>query len=1149
MQWVGRALSSVSQYYKEINPATLTGAIDVIVVSNPKVPKVPKEGEDPNDKEELACSPFHVRFGKLSVLRPVDRKVRVTVNDELCEFYMKVFETGEAFFVFETDDDVPEDILTSPVLSASGDAVDSGAESGNETDTEDEEEKSVRRKKREVEPLDLNEQSSHSTKEESSHQSDTETSAAETSSPNPRSTTTGLTSRDITPFSPDDAESKKEMSHSEMRDQVTRGDTFEEGEHDISEGDRKPKRREGSQSSVLSPSNLLSGHGGATLGMIATGGASAAKQLEKAGKAIVGIRSRGKGVGDVEHHPNGDREELTEDGEEREEGMGKEKRGEEPEKPEAGDGGMAYEDRENRRSSRAARKKPTAFSLDDGVDEDDQLEDSTRRFSVADRADLAHLASRRSSSAPPHHSRDGTDHTLTQEQFDELHSAEAGSLAVNDSSSSLNFGLTRTESALMLDTEGYKTAPRHNMKVDPTEPKGFESSMQVANTELGGDPKLLQFTRALLNFAMKAEEVADSGTSTRPTLATSTSPTSSMPARSRSASVTQDPFQFCLIAGDGSEFIFELGLLGDKELENEYARISFTEFLDQPNLIDDRRLVLQYDGRSLTWDNASTIMASLAVYRSSLLELPEMARKQSKEEAPQSQEAAPRQRTWTRWWRTKPSNSKTQPGLSPRSDTSAPTSPKSLPVAEEEEGDPTTPPFRATSEPPPDVTPTISPQAATKHYVKTLRLTSDQLKQLKLKPGSNTITFSVRSSYSQGNAVCSAKIFLWPHDSHIVVSDIDGTITKYPHSPLFNRSDALGHVLTMIGRDWTHAGVAKLYTDIVSNGYRIMYLTSRAIGQADTTREYLRGISQGNIPLPAGPVIMSPDRLVTSLHRIIVIREVILRKPEVFKMACLRDIQRLFKDRKPFYAGFGNRITDALSYRSVDVPSSKIFTIDSTGDVKMELLALAGYKSTYIHMTDLVDQMFPPIAKRETNYEFSDLNFWRTPPPSIDLPPELDIQSPPSPALSARSDSRLSYIRIPGIGLGRSDSKASTKTAEPTLERRRSRTTPSSPHLSAIISEQTDIPYSPLPIPEHPHDMHSGTDSMPGSLPGSPDDDDHYVRSLTDAQKYRKNIMGEGEPEEADEGEEEEEEEEEEEIPPDEDIEAEDMDFSSVPYL
>lgn len=64
-------------------------------------------------------------------------------------------------------------------------------------------------------------------------------------------------------------------------------------------------------------------------------------------------------------------------------------------------------------------------------------------------------------------------------------------------------------------------------------------------------------------------------------------------------------------------------------------------------------------------------------------------------------------------------------------------------------------------------------------------------------------------------------------------------------------------------------------------------------------------------------------------------------------MACLRDIQSLFGNgRDPFYAGFGNRITDALSYRSVNIPSHRIFTIDSTGEVKMELLEVAGYKSS-----------------------------------------------------------------------------------------------------------------------------------------------------------------------------------------------------------
>ena len=61
MQKVYEFMSTVNQFYREINPSTLSGAIDVIVV------------EQPDGK--LACSPFHVRFGKLCVLRPQEKRV------------------------------------------------------------------------------------------------------------------------------------------------------------------------------------------------------------------------------------------------------------------------------------------------------------------------------------------------------------------------------------------------------------------------------------------------------------------------------------------------------------------------------------------------------------------------------------------------------------------------------------------------------------------------------------------------------------------------------------------------------------------------------------------------------------------------------------------------------------------------------------------------------------------------------------------------------------------------------------------------------------------------------------------------------------------------------------------------------------------
>ena len=76
-----------------------------------------------NGEDVLACSPFHVRFGKLRVLRAADKRVTLSLPNNLPEphiapFSMKVGETGEAFFVLETEDEVPADLMTSPVITA-----------------------------------------------------------------------------------------------------------------------------------------------------------------------------------------------------------------------------------------------------------------------------------------------------------------------------------------------------------------------------------------------------------------------------------------------------------------------------------------------------------------------------------------------------------------------------------------------------------------------------------------------------------------------------------------------------------------------------------------------------------------------------------------------------------------------------------------------------------------------------------------------------------------------------------------------------------------------------------------------------------------------------------------------------------------------
>lgn len=295
-----------------------------------------------------------------------------------------------------------------------------------------------------------------------------------------------------------------------------------------------------------------------------------------------------------------------------------------------------------------------------------------------------------------------------------------------------------------------------------------------------------------------------------------------------------------------------------------------------------------------------------------------------------------------------------------------------------------------------------------KNYAKTLRLTSEQLKSMELQSGPNSMSFTVN------RATCSATLWYWKHHVPIVISDIDGTITK---------SDVLGHVLNSIGRDWTHPGVAKLYTEIASNGYNLLYLTSRSVGQADTTRNYLDGVVQEGYKLPKGPVILSPDRTIAALRR-----EVYLRKPELFKMACLRDIMALFsghggsnnvmesvdaglhsemtgygtgrgKGGSPFYAGFGNRLTDALSYRSVNIPSTRIFTINSYSEVSLDLMSLNNYKTAYGTMREVVDYHFPPVGLlvKGGGEDFTDFNYWRQKP--LDIIDFTDSESEEEPVI------------------------------------------------------------------------------------------------------------------------------------------------------
>lgn len=155
-------------------------------------------------------------------------------------------------------------------------------------------------------------------------------------------------------------------------------------------------------------------------------------------------------------------------------------------------------------------------------------------------------------------------------------------------------------------------------------------------------------------------------------------------------------------------------------------------------------------------------------------------------------------------------------------------------------------------------------------------------------------------------------------------------------------------------------------------------------------------------------------------------------------------------------------------------------------------------------MTDLVDQMFPPIHRKWTP-EFTDFNYWKAAVQDYPLP---DL-SPPSPALSARSDTsnqsalarlrnfslvgRQNPVKLPMDGAPNGDSYRSTHLRQmssferlsTTLGLRRS----TSPESYAGTSSYAGSDDEDADVDIYGHGNRQRRRSMT-SMPGSLDDDE-----------------------------------------------------------
>jgi phosphatidate phosphatase LPIN len=131
---------------------------------------------------------------------------------------------------------------------------------------------------------------------------------------------------------------------------------------------------------------------------------------------------------------------------------------------------------------------------------------------------------------------------------------------------------------------------------------------------------------------------------------------------------------------------------------------------------------------------------------------------------------------------------------------------------------------------------------------------------------------------------------------------------------------------------------------------------------------------------------------------------VILRRPQEFKIAALRNILSLFPEgSSPIIAGFGNRDTDVLAYRAVGVPNGRIFIISPTGEVQTDNKT---FQKSYAWINSHVDNIFPfckhvsaadaSLGVRTTgvpHHNFTDAEFWKRSLPKLSLADEAEAKS------------------------------------------------------------------------------------------------------------------------------------------------------------
>ncbi|XP_026173919.1 phosphatidate phosphatase LPIN1 isoform X2 [Mastacembelus armatus] len=885
-QLAGQVFVQVKELYRGLNPATLSGCIDVIVVRQP-------DGS-------LLCSPFHVRFGKMGVLRSREKVVDMEINGEPVDLHMKLGDNGEAFFVQETENDqevVPSYLATSPILSegaalmssslmgkSSGPPIQTLGSTGSngETGSGMIKKRRKRRRKARVDSVRREESADYSENED-------------------------MFTIDISSDEGTDMENSRSSSRDVLREETVGSISSAFKQSGIY------TRSDGEWSPIQSPGNSR-------------------PTSPKSDSELITKATNADNQNPAMHWAWG-------------------------ELPQAATPSFLPV------KSDLAPVSPVSIPVSENT-HFRVITHETSSEQCGASCDISALGLVMSEEAAV------TEETLFPGGMEsESTRMEAQTVTSEAQAAAAGSVVTR----MMTDVE--ETMLRPPGKTDSPSKRKDKRSRHLGSdgiylddiTELEPEVAALYFPKS----GAAVRSISDPGLH-----CTSISP------QSVSSGGDSGVDSYCDHMTDLPSIAISLcgGLTDNREITKDQFHekiISYQQFAENPSIIDDPNLVVKIGSKYYNWSTAAPIMLAMQAFQKPL---PKAAVDNiMKEKMPK------KGGRWWFSWRGRNSSSKSD-SVSECDACGSVEQAGKMASRHKEESSSSDEDHRADSQNSPTIQSEPGLTSGGVSYKKTLRLTSEQLLSLQLQDGPNDVVFSVTTQY-QGTCRCQGTIYLWNWDDKIIISDIDGTIT---------RSDTLGHILPTLGKDWTHQGIAQLYHKVSQNGYKFLYCSARAIGMADMTRGYLNWVNERGTMLPMGPVLLSPSSLFSALHR-----EVIEKKPEKFKVECLNDIKNLFyPNTQPFYAAFGNRPTDVYSYKEVGVPLNRIFTVNPKGELVQEHAKTN--ISSYVRLGEVVDHVFPLKARASSSDfpcsdTYSHFTYWREQLPQVD---HQETTPPPTPSPS-----------------------------------------------------------------------------------------------------------------------------------------------------